>query len=364
MPAPVSRPRGAAGDPVAQADPPISLLIVDDSIVVRTILERMLGGRDEFTIAGTAANVDRALDVLREREVDIVLLDVQMPGTDGLTALPRLIQHGKGAHILIVSALCDDGAAASVNAMTLGATDTLLKPAAGGFGSRFEDALAERLLRIGRRRARPASQSQAPTYPMRPPSTAPLACVAIGASTGGLHALADFFDGLPPAITAPIVVTQHLPPSFMPYFAAQLSEIAGRPCGVAEDGMRIASERILVAPGDAHLRITRSGDGLRVRLDSMAVANGNMPSVDPMLASLAGAVGAGGLAVILTGMGRDGEIGAKSLADVGGEVIAQDAASSVIWGMPGSVARAGITSLIAPPARLAAHVALRWKRGA
>ena len=365
MPALVSRASGAAGDPAGLSDAPISLLIVDDSIVVRTILERMLGGRPEFKIAGTAANADQALRVLGRCKVDIVLLDVQMPGTDGLTALPRLIERGNGARMVIVSALCDEGAAASVRAMTLGATETLLKPAAGGFGGRFEEALAERLVRIGHRRTSagdvvPASLAR--SYPMRLPSAAPLACVAIGASTGGLHALADFFGGLPARVDVPILVTQHLPPSFMPYFAAQLSEIAHRPCVVVEEGMRLAPGCILVAPGDAHLRVVRYGDDLRVRLSTAPVPSGNLPSVDPMLESLSSAVGERGLAVMLTGMGRDGAGGAEALVAAGGEVIAQDAASSVVWGMPGSVARAGLTSLVAPPGRLAAHVALRAER--
>ncbi|PKP98950.1 MAG: chemotaxis response regulator protein-glutamate methylesterase, partial [Alphaproteobacteria bacterium HGW-Alphaproteobacteria-15] len=171
--------------------------------------------------------------------------------------------------------------------------------------------------------------------------------VAVGASTGGIHALSQMLRAIPPHFELPILVTQHLPASFMPYFATQLAVLAGRPCDVAEDRMRIRAGRILVAPGDAHMRVARMSEGASIRLSHEAVASGCMPSVDPMLDSIAATFGPRGLGIVLSGMGRDGAIGAQRLVDQGGSVIVQDQATSVVWGMPG--ASAGSASAVLPP---------------
>lgn len=337
---------------------PIRLMIVDDSIVARTVLSRILEARQEFEIAAVASDADQALGLLRTERVDVVLLDVEMPGMDGLTALPEILARSKGARVLIVSSAAAEGAAATVRALTLGAADTLLKPGAGNFAGRFAEVLIERLLRIGGagrldsrepRVAGPAASSQ----PGR------IDCLALGASTGGLHALSSFFDALPAAFSAPMLVTQHLPAVFIPYFADQLCDMAGRSASVAADGDRLVSNRILVAPGDGHIRLVRQGAEVRVRIDRTPMASGCMPSVDPMLESLAETFGATGLAVVLSGMGRDGVIGARALVEAGGEVVVQDAASSVVWGMPGAIANAGLAAAVMPPARIARRVALR-----
>jgi len=348
---------------------PIRLLIVDDSLVVRTILTRTLESHAGFRVVAAAGNVAQALEILAGTRVDIVLLDVQMPGRDGISALPEMIERSDGARFVMVSALCDSGAAASVQAMALGAADALLKPSAGNFGTRFADALIDRLLRLGPARRGAAQSGVAALPPRQPPkkasaaATLPLECVAIGASTGGIHALSAFFARLPRDFAAPILVTQHLPASFMPYFAGQLRDMTGRPAEVARDDMRIEPGCLIVAPGDAHLHLRRSFSGPRIRLDSTPAPSGCLPSVDPMLASLGDVYGASALALILSGMGRDGAIGARRLAELGGEILAQDAESSVVWGMPGSVVRAGIAALVASPAALADRVAAREKPG-
>ncbi|MFW2830294.1 chemotaxis-specific protein-glutamate methyltransferase CheB [Sphingomonas sp. ID0503] len=359
-----SLPRIAAG---RASVPSIRLLIVDDSLVARTILSRTLAEHGAFEVVATAARADEALRILAEREVDIILLDVQMPGRDGIDALPELLAASTGAHVVMVSAFCDDGASASVRAMTAGAADTLLKPDAGSFGGQFVTALTSRLLRIGRARRESSPKSarsalapalQAPLS-LRAPVEGEVGCLAIGASTGGIHALAAFFAQLPRSLTVPILVTQHLPGSFMPYFAGQLRDMTGREARVAEEGMRVAPGMLIVAPGDAHLVVTEGWGVPRILFDRSPSRSGCMPSVDPMLESVAALYGARGLAVVLSGMGRDGALGALKLAMAGGEVIVQDAESSVVWGMPGATARAGAASLIAPPARLADRVAAR-----
>jgi two-component system, chemotaxis family, protein-glutamate methylesterase/glutaminase len=352
------RPLGQRLDSPADTGRPIRVMIVDDSIVARTVLSRMLEER-AFEVVATAGNAQQAIEVLSVHKVDIILLDVEMPGIDGITALPGILAASDGARVLIVSSACGEGAAASLKALALGAADTLLKPGAGAFAGRFAEVLADRLVRIGHS-APPdpplvhAPQVAEPVAGCCPPG--PIECLAIGASTGGIHALSAFFAALPRTFGAPILITQHLPAEFMPYFAAQLEDIAGRKASVAVDGARLRPGELLIAPGDAHLRLIRFRDGVRVRLDRTPSVSGCLPSVDPMFASVAEIFGAGATGVILSGMGRDGVIGAADIASAGGEVLAQDAASSVVWGMPGAVSAAGLASCVLPPARIAHRV--------
>jgi two-component system chemotaxis response regulator CheB len=345
----------------------IRLMIVDDSVVARAVITRILETRPGFKIAAVAGSADRAIELLATVQVDIILLDVEMPGTDGLTALPRILEVSDGARVLIVSSACGEGAAATVKALTLGAADTLLKPGAGNLAGRFADELYDRLLRLGHAR-RAVAAPVGGNRVLAPASGAdPVACLAIGASTGGIHSLSAFFRALPETFRAPILITQHLPAAFMPYFAAQLQEIAGRKTITASDGARLRAGEMLIAPGDAHINLIRMRDGgVRVRLDRTPSVSGCLPSVDPMFEAVAKVFGAGALGVVLSGMGRDGVGGAAALVAAGGEVLAQDAATSVVWGMPGAVANAGLATAILPPDRIAARIGGRmtspqWK---
>jgi two-component system chemotaxis response regulator CheB len=333
-------------------------MIVDDSIVARTVFARMLN-KDAFTIVASAANAGQAIQLLAVHKVDIILLDVEMPGMDGLTALPAILEASDGAHVLIVSSACAEGAAASVKALTLGAADTLLKPGAGSFGGRFGDILTDKLLRIGRAPRNPHVPPVPTAEPDRTINRTAIECLAIGASTGGPYALTAFFGALPRTFSAPILITQHLPAEFMPYFATQIQGIAGRVTKVATDGARLIPGEILIAPGDGHLRLIRFSDGVRARIDRTPAASGCLPSVDPMFASCASVFGATAVGVVLTGMGRDGMLGASELVASGGEVMAQDADTSVVWGMPGVIAQAGLASAVMPPARLAQRIGQR-----
>jgi len=343
------------------ASRPIRLMIVDDSLVARTVLSRILERSPLFEIVGSAGRAEDAIALLDQVKVDIILLDVEMPGTDGLTALPDILKRSRGARVLIVSSAAADGAASTVKALTLGAADTLLKPGAGSFAGRFADVLIERLVRIGHADTRPSRSNPATPLERRGPLT-PIGCLAIGASTGGLHALSAFFRALPVEFDAPILVTQHLPAIFMPYFAAQLQDIAGRKASVAADGSVPRAGELLVAPGEGHLRLVRVGERVSVRIDHTPSVSGCLPSVDPMLESVAAVYGASAAAVILSGMGRDGVLGAAELVAAGGEVLAQDADTSVVWGMPGAVANAGLASVVLPPDRLAQQIGCRQRR--
>lgn len=358
----VARPALATGSspPLRKADP-VRVLIVDDSAVARAVIARMIDDQGGFEIAACVESAAAALGYLARETVDIILLDIMMPERTGLCALPDLIAQGGGAPVLIVSATAEEGAAETVRALALGAADTLAKPGRGSFGGQFAKVLGDKMLRLVRDRVEPAKIAENPADKRQPSGIALRALgqecpgvIAVGASTGGLHALSAVLRALPAIPAMPILVTQHLPPVFMPYFARQLTEIAHCPAKVAADGDRLTPGAILVAPGEAHLRIERVGGSVRVRLDDTPAISRCLPSVDPMFDSVAEVYGRHGLGVVLSGMGRDGEHGARTLVAAGGQIIVQDHASSVVWGMPGTVAQAGLASAMQPPDGIAA----------
>ncbi len=355
------RPVEMRTDPVPSL-PPIRLMIVDDSSVARAVLSRMVGASPDFELVAVAASAIEAIDALKTVRVDIVLLDVEMPGGSGIDALPEILRVGAGARVLIVSSMAEEGAETSVRALSLGAADALPKPGSSVFGGRFSAILAERLRKIGRAARDPESDGSdqlADPVRLQPMATGPLGCVALGSSTGGLCALTAFLRALPAGIGAPILVTQHLPAVFMPSFARQLEAASGRLARVAEEGSRLRPDVIHVAPGDAHLCVSRTGAEVSVRLDRHPAPSGCLPSVDPMLSSVALAYGSEGLGIILSGMGKDGLCGSQALTDRGGSILAQDKATSAVWGMPKAVALAGLASAILPPSDLARRVAVR-----
>jgi two-component system chemotaxis response regulator CheB len=348
--------------PDRPAEPPIRLMIVDDSQVARAVLSRMVKTHNEFEVVALAGTAEAALDALKTVRVDAILLDVEMPGASGLEALPDIIRAGAGARVLIISSMADAGAETTVRALALGAADALPKPGIGNFAGRFSEILADRLRRIGRvdRDETPARVVESEDLVrLRAMPEGALGCVALGASTGGLHALFEFLRALPGRIEAPILVTQHLPALFMPYFARQLESASGRVARVAVDGEALRPDQIHVAPGDAHLCVARSEGAVRVKLERKRAASGCLPSVDPMLASVAAIYGPSGIGVMLSGMGRDGLSGSRRLVECGGAMLAQDRHSAAIWGMPRGVAEAGLASAVLPPAALARRIAQR-----
>lgn len=337
-------------------------MIVDDSLVARTALGRLVEAADDLAVVAAVSTAESALDVLRRERIDVILLDLDMPGTSGLQALPKLIERARGARILVVSALTLAGGEHTLAALSLGATDTLPKPQGRGFHGGYREVLLAKIRELGRVASDAAEAALAapkPAFASRRLSPAPPGVLAIGASTGGVHALAKLLAGLPRKLGIPMVVTQHLPPAFMPHFARQMQTASGSETVLAEEGTPVEPDRILIAPGDAHLMFGKQAGRMVVRLDRNPAASGCMPSVDPMFASLAEELGDRVLGVVLTGMGRDGAEGAARIVAAGGSILAQDEASSAVWGMPRAVIEAGLASAVLPPTEIADLIGTR-----
>ncbi len=334
----------------------IRVMVVDDSLTVRTILKRIVESDTAMIVSDTASSAERALAQLEHAQVDIILLDLEMPGIGGLEALPAILKAAPQAQVMVVSSLTEDGAEATVKALSLGAADTMLKPRPGGFNEEYRSQLLEKVRALGqsgRETNHTAAEgtencSRAEEFTYRPE------VVAIGASTGGIHGLNIMLRALPLEFDLPILITQHLPNSFIPVFARQIEVASGRKTHIAEDGTEIRAGEIAIATGHSHLTVRRIGGKLVARSLAEAARTGCLPSVDPMLASLAECCDGRALAIILSGMGRDGFEGAEKLVAAGGTVWAQDAETSAVWGMPGAVSKAGLASLIASPQTLAA----------
>lgn len=335
---------------------PFRLMIIDDSLVARTALRRIVEGGNDMQVVAAVNTAEAALDALGSVQVDAILLDLEMPGMGGLKALPRLVAKAPRAHILVVSSLTMDGADQTLAALSLGAAAALPKPNALSFSDGYRDMLLGRIRALG-----PATGNAAPT-PRPVPAIAarapikPARALAIGASTGGIHALVRFFAALQGPVDIPIFITQHLPRAFMPAFARQLTIASGYEAVVAADDMPIRPGRIHIAPGDAHMTIRSLQGRLVVELDRTSVSSGCVPSVDPMFASMANEYGEQALGVVLSGMGRDGVQGAAQIVAMGGSIFAQDEASCAVWGMPRAIAEAGLASAVLPPDEIACRI--------
>ena len=336
----------------------IRVMLIDDSLTVRTIFKRMVESDSALVVTDTASSAERGIAQLQNADVDVILLDLEMPGMGGLEALPTILKTAPQAQVMVVSSLTEDGAEATVQALSQGAADTMLKPRPGGFNEEYRSLLLGKIKALGT-----AANADTSGTGGKPGDAAALQAaierkqrrtkspevLAIGASTGGIHALNVFLRELTPDFDLPILITQHLPSSFIPVFARQIEVASGRTTHIAEDGTEIRKGEIAIATGHGHMVVSRVGDRLVTRIKAQAVSSGCLPSVDPMLATLAECCNGRALAVILSGMGRDGLEGAEILCTAGGTVWAQDADSSAVWGMPGAVTKAGLTSLVASP---------------
>jgi two-component system, chemotaxis family, protein-glutamate methylesterase/glutaminase len=316
----------------------IRVLVVDDSAVTRAVLAGILASDSRLQLLHAADGCANALGFLHENQVDIILLDIEMPKKNGLDALPEILSAAKDASVLVVSSHAAQSGPAALRALELGAADTLEKPGRGGFTGAFAIELVDKIFSlVGDKKPVPVTRlSKSPSLriDLRKPSL-----VAIGASTGGIPSIFTILRGLDPAQTAPIVITQHLPANFMEFFVSQIQSLCKRNVSLVSERMRLIDGHIYVAPGDAHLFVRKDRKGLYAEPSIHGCDSRYCPSVDAMLGSAADAVGGNALAIILSGMGNDGAAGAEAFHASGGQILVQDAVSSVVWGMPGAIAR-------------------------
>lgn len=374
----------SAPPPAAPAADPIRVMLVDDSAVVRGLVTRILEAETDIEIVASVGNGQMALSSLERVPVDVVLLDIEMPVMDGLTALPKLLQADPGLKIIMQSTLTMKGASVSLRALEMGAADYIPKPTAtrelaGGADFRTEllgkiRALGQARQRSANRPPRPAaSAAPATVRPVSPgtsaggaaparvqihPSTTvtlrtapvePFDVIAIGSSTGGPQALFTLLGTMRAGtVTQPILITQHMPATFTTILAEHISRVSGWDAREGQDGEAVRSGRVYIAPGDFHMVVEVRGTEKILRLNKNPPENFCRPSVDPMLRSIAAAYGRRVMTCILTGMGSDGMKGGQAVVASGGTVIAQDEASSVVWGMPGAAATAGVCSAVLP----------------
>jgi two-component system, chemotaxis family, protein-glutamate methylesterase/glutaminase len=337
-------------------------------------------------VAASLRTGREALNNVEAVDPDIVLLDVEMPELDGIAALPLLLDKKRDLIVIMVSTLTRRSAELSLRALALGATDYVPKPEAtyeAMTSATFRSELIEKVRGLGRRRLaahklipapeRKRERGQPPLLPragdvaprrvdtneisLRPFALPVPRALLIGSSTGGPQALTMLLEKLPEAIDrAPVLITQHMPPTFTAVLAEHLSRASGRGAHEAEHGEPVLAGGIYLAPGARHMRVVRDGDGIKIVLGDDPPVNFCKPAVDPLFSSAADVWGPALLALVLTGMGNDGTRGAADIVTAGGSVIAQDEATSVVWGMPRSVAQAGLCSAVLPLSHIAPKI--------
>jgi two-component system chemotaxis response regulator CheB len=354
--------------PVDTAIKHIHVMLVDDSTVLRGALARLLESDPVIKIVASVPNGEMAIKAAETKHPHIVVLDIEMPVMDGLTALPKILQASPKSKVIMFSSLTEKGATVSLKAFALGAVECIVKPSSGQSvteGSDFQKnmiSLFKNLtpdhLRIApessetlaKTLATPAPKAAATAFTLRNDPAAykgKPAIVAIGSSTGGPNALFSVLSHCK-NFDVPIVITQHMPATFTKILADHIQQKTGIEAHEGAEGMAVEKGKIYVAPGGFHMEIVRQDTGLRVRLNHGPPENFCKPSVDPMFRSVIELFGNKVLGVILTGMGNDGIGGGKILIEKGGRMIAQDEATSVVWGMPGAVAKAGLCSAVLP----------------
>jgi len=371
---------------VAAGGGPYRVMVVDDSAVIRGLLTKTLESDPEIKVVSTVGNGQAAVDALKRIDIDVIVLDIEMPVMDGLTALPKLLEAKPGVQIIMASTLTLKGASVSMKALSLGAADYLPKPTTTtgiSTADDFKRGLVEKAKSWGlvarRKRGLPPGSAAAPGSNTPPPpkrlypgevklrpAGAPsrVDCLAIGSSTGGPQALFALFRSLGRVDRMPVFVTQHMPATFTTILAEHLAQASGMPAAEAKDGEAVVAGRIYVAPGDFHMTVEGQGAGMTVRLNKNPPENFCRPAVDPMLRSITKVYGNRTLFVMLTGMGQDGLKGARDLVAAGSTVIAQDEASSVVWGMPGAVASAGLCTAVLPLTEIGGYVKKALMRSA
>lgn len=341
-------------------------MLVDDSAIVRGFMRRWIEEEPRVELVKVCSDGAQAVAEVANIKPDVIVLDIEMPNMDGLTALPHLRRLCPQAKVVMASTLTSAGAQQTVKALSLGAADFIAKPQASAMGGvdSYRRDLVEKILALGPRTlARPGTPPAKPVA-LRPRSTqvGNPSIMVVAASTGGPAALPAFLGSIARRVDVPILIVQHMPATFTPVFAEKLEAAIGKRCREAIDGDLLAPGVVLLAPGDFHMRIARSPAGRIVTLDKTPPVNFCRPAADPLFESAAAAFGNRVLGVVLTGMGHDGRDGAGHIVKAGGRVLVQDEDSSVVWGMPGAVAQAGLAEAV-KPLRDLGSTALRMMNG-
>ncbi|MBI1758556.1 MAG: chemotaxis response regulator protein-glutamate methylesterase [Actinobacteria bacterium] len=340
-------------------------MVVDDSVVVRRLITDALGDDPDIEVVGTASNGRLALGKLDQLKPDLVTLDIEMPEMDGLTTLREIRKTHPKLPIIMFSTLTAAGATATFDALSAGASDYVTKPANVGSVTESLRSVREQLIPriralVGHRVSLTAAKPAAPVSRLAtgppPARTSPIRVIALGCSTGGPDALTRVVGMLPGDLRVPIVVVQHMPPVFTRLFAERLDKASQLRVVEATDGMQLVGGTIYVAPGDRHLEVAKRGPQAVTLLHEGPPENFCRPAVDVLFRSVARMYGGATLAVVLTGMGHDGREGCRELRAAGAEIVVQDEATSVVWGMPGAVATAGLAHSILPLSAIGPHV--------
>jgi two-component system, chemotaxis family, protein-glutamate methylesterase/glutaminase len=343
---------------------PVRILIVDDSAVIRKLLGDLLASDPEIVVAGTAGNGSQALTRIPEVKPDLITLDIEMPGMDGLETLVEIRKLYPRLPVIMFSALTERGGTATLDALARGASDYVTKPSHREAPERSYDRVREELLRkikslCAARQPRPGPLPIPILVSGASARQARVDVVAIGASTGGPNALTELIPEFPADFPVPIVIVQHMPPLFTRLLAERLNAIARLEVREGKAGQRLQRGQVWIAPVGHHMTVARNGAEFVVGINHDPQENSCRPAVDVLFRSVAQTYGANVLAVILTGMGTDGTRGSAVIREAGGEVIVQDEASSVVWGMPGSVVAASLADRIYPLAGIGPEVVRR-----
>jgi two-component system, chemotaxis family, protein-glutamate methylesterase/glutaminase len=352
--------------------PPIRILIVDDSVVIRKVLCEALATDPAVAVAGTASDGRIALAKILQLHPDLITLDVEMPNMSGLETIKEIRKLHPKLPIIMFSTLTERGASTTLDALALGASDYVTKPSnTGSLEVTMARIRAELLPKIkglcGNRQSpkqtaptpRPNAKPGSPQLraPARP--TARVDLLVIGTSTGGPNALAELLPAMPEDLPVPIVIVQHMPPLFTRLLAERLNKQAAIAVHEGEMGAKLEPGNAWIAPGNYHMTLERHGTAVQLHLSQGAPENSCRPAVDPLFRSAATVFGPNVLAVVLTGMGSDGVQGAQHIRERGGQVLIQDEESSVVWGMPGQVAAAGLADATYPLSQMAGEIVRR-----
>jgi two-component system, chemotaxis family, protein-glutamate methylesterase/glutaminase len=363
----------SSSTPISARQEPLRVMVVDDSVVIRGLIARWIGSESDMVVAASLRTGRDAVNQIERVDPDVAVLDIEMPDLDGISALPLLLAKKRNLVIIMASTLTRRNAEISFKALSLGASDYIPKPESTREPTAaeiFRHDLIQKIRHLGakvRRNASPASPlapaldrppepsalrspaAAAPQLVRRAFSTQAPRALLIGSSTGGPQALMALVAELGSVIDRfPVLITQHMPPTFTTILAEHLARSSHRPAHEAVDGEVVRAGQIYLAPGGRHMRVARHGADAVIALDNGPPVNFCKPAVDPLFASAIDIWHAGTLAVVLTGMGSDGMRGGKEIVAAGGSVIAQDEASSVVWGMPGAAANAGICAAVLP----------------